>query len=174
MSVECVLARVTVKPKNSVIKSNKCHNLFYNISSGKVEEGISYKNNCSWFEEIDDKNTILNEDTMFIDFLYDVSNVKDGYCGTCEILNEDYSYAEFRHDYDEVWKIVKDDFKDFLEKRKDVYKSMTYLMDINVHSTYDSYAGDGDVYLNIVGVTKINGNKPEKTEIKSFEYPGYY
>jgi hypothetical protein len=158
MSDECVLAKVIVVPKNSVIKYSEGYNIFYNIETGQTQEGNSYGKQCSWFEELDKKNIMVTEDLMFIKFLHDVSNPKEGYCGTCEMLHEDYSYNEINQDYGNVWNIVKEDFSKFLLERKEVRKSMNYLMMIGIHSTYCSYAGDGDVYMSINDVIKVNGS----------------
>lgn len=174
-NTECVLTEVVVKPKNTVMKSKHAYNtLFYNIKTGQVQEPFGFSKNCDWIEELDEKHLMVTEDIMYINFIKDVSNVKKGYCGTVEMIREDIGYGEIGNDFGNVWNIVKDDFKDILsEENKDLSKSMTYLMMISVHSTYCSYMGDGDVYLGIEGVVKVNGSQFVETKIEKKEYFPY-
>ena len=176
MSIETVLAKVIVRPKNSVIKSKHVDSLFYNIRTGKVEAGSSWikKEGCSWFSKLDDKFYVLNDDTMYIEFIDDVSNVKDGYCGTTEMLNEDLTFCGVRDEYHKVWEIVVDDFKKFFEERKKTKCSKSYLMGIEIISTYCSYAGDGDLYMHINSITKVTGDEQQKFVISRKEHLWYY
>lgn len=171
MSIETVLAKVVVKPKDSVINSEKVNinTIFYNISTGQTENGINYwpKKVCSWFEELDSEHYILLEDTMYIEFLNDVSNVKDGYLETTELFQEDYSYCGISNDYQSVWNSVKGEFEKFLKDRKHTESSINYLMNIRITSTYCSYAGDGDVYLNIDSLFKVESGKFNKIVINT-------
>jgi hypothetical protein len=161
MSIETVFAKIIVKPKNSVIKTKNCGVVFYNINTNKTEIGYKLysKEHCSWFEELNDDYLIVKEDTMYIDFIDDISHVKKGYCGTTEMLNEDYDYSGVRNDYSEVWNAVKSDFNEFLNERSETKKTLPYIMNILVHSTYCSYVGDGDVYLNITDIIRFKNGE---------------
>jgi hypothetical protein len=173
MSIETVLAKIVVKPKDSVINLERVNinTIFYNISNGKTENGqCSYpKKICSWFEELDSEHYILLDDTMYIEFLNDVSNVKDGYLETCELFAEDYSYCGISKDYPTVWNSIKDEFEEFLKNRKYTEASINYLINIRITSTYCSYVGDGDVYLNIDSLFKVESGKFNKIIINTKE-----
>ena len=110
---------------------------------------------------------------MYIKFIDDIAHPKKGYCGACELIHEDLDYGEIRYDYKSVWEIVAPDFKEFLDERKYNKLTLPYLMNINIHSTYCSYAGDGDVYLHIVGVIKVSGSSFKETKIKH-EFDKFY
>jgi len=166
---ETVFTKVIVKPKNSVIKRKNTSMPFYNIETGKIEIGSKWygKEHCSWFEPLGDDYFILKEDTMYIEFLDDVSHVADNYCSTVEMICEDIDYSDMRSDYSKVWSVLKEDFNKFLKERKETKKSLPYIMNISVHSTYCSYAGDGDLYLNITDVIKFkNGDISERYTIR--------
>ena len=174
MSVDIVLSKITVLPKNSVVKSKVMNgNTFYNIRTNKIEDGYytkwrdgKFKSiHCSWFEELGNDYYVVTDDTMYINYISDVSQPRDGYCTAIEMLNEGLD-SSIKSDYEEVWKIVEPDFDKFLKERIFTKMSLPYLLDINVHSTYCSYAGDGDVYLNITAVSKVTGNVINKSEIK--------
>jgi len=168
-----VFTKVTVLPKNSVIRENSFDNLFYNIETGKVAYGSGYKEKCSWFEHIESDYYLVKDDTMYIKFIDDIAHPKKGYCSACELIHEDLDYGEIRCDYPAVWEIVAPDFKDFLDERKYSKLTLPYLMNINIHSTYCSYAGDGDVYLNIIGVIKVSGSSFKETKI-AHKFDKYY
>lgn len=162
-----VFTKVTVLPKNSVIREKSFDNIFYNIETGKVAYGSGLnKEKCSWFEHISDDYYLVKNDTMYIKFIDDVAHPEKGYCGACELIHEDLPYGEIKYDYVEVWKIIEPDFKEFLDERKYNKLTLPYLMNIQLHSTYCSWAGDGDVYLNIVGVIKVSGSSFKETKIK--------
>jgi hypothetical protein len=171
MSIETVSARVVVKPKDSVIDLERVNinTIFYNISTGQTEDGINHwpKKVCNWFEELDSEHYILLEDTMYIEFLNDVSNVKDGYLEATELFQEDYSYCGISNDYPLVWDSVKGEFEKFLKDRKYTESSINYLMNIRITSTYCSYVGDGDVYLNIDSLFKVESGKFNKIIINT-------
>ena len=168
-----VFTKVVVLPKNSVIREDKLYNLFYNIESGEVAYGSGFREKCSWFEHIEEDYYLVKSDTMYIKFIDDIAHPKKGYCGACELIQEDLDYGEMRYDYKSVWEIVAPDFKDFLDERKYNKSTLPYLMNINIHSTYCSYAGDGDVYLHIVGVIKVSGSSFKETKIKH-EFDKFY
>jgi len=170
---ETVFTKVIVRPKNSVIKRKNSAIPFYNITTGKVEIGSKWyikDQHCSWFEPLGDNYFILKEDTMYIEFLDDISHVTDNYCSTTEMICDDIDYSDIKSDYHKVWSVIGKDFKKFLEERKGTKKILPYIMNISVNSTYCSYAGDGDVYLNITDVIKFkNGDISEKYTIRDVD-----
>jgi len=170
---ETVFTKVVIKPKNSVIKRKNSSIPFYNITTGKIEIGSKWyikDQHCSWFEPLGDDYFILKEDTMYIEFLDDISHVTDNYCSTTEMICEDIDYSDIKSDYHKVWAAIGKDFKKFLEERKETKKILPYIMNISVNSTYCSYAGDGDVYLNITDVIKFkNGDILEKHTIRDVD-----
>jgi hypothetical protein len=175
MSIETVFVKVIVKPKNSVIKSKICDRYFLNIRTNKLEIGKKFynKNKCSWFEPLDDDFFLLLDDTMYIEFMDDVSHIKDNYLSTCELMNEDYTHSGIKSDYIKVWEVVSKDFNKFLEDRKEIKKSLPYILNISVYSSYNSWDGDGDVYLNITDVIRFKGGKIEVNKLENIENNEY-
>jgi hypothetical protein len=160
--------KIVVKPKNSLMCiEDDLITAFYNIETGEVGHSYTLP---PWVEELADDWLIFNQDTMYIKYVEDLVDPAPKTITICDCVNEEGFVDEILCEYNKIWDVVKDRFENDLNLRENDEISKRYILDINIRSTYDSYAGDYDC---VCWVEKLIDTSGGFTEHMINEHKGY-
>ncbi len=156
MGSGCVLTKIVVMPKNSIMEAERANTAFYNIDTSESHDNSYNFKPCDWIEEIDDEYVVFHNDVMMVEYVDDLSDVVDEkHMGIAEYINDEPCHGEMLECYETLWQEVCHLFKEDLLKRDKDEISKKFIMYIVMEYYHDSYLGDGDMNMYIEDVWQL-------------------
>ena len=158
--MEQVLTDIVFLAKNKVVSKKIINRYFYSIEKDKCfnQQLSSYsKTPMILFEQLGESDQyIVKEDILYLDFISQANTPNPELSDIVEDIDDVYN-DHLPQYYSDIWKLVKKDFESFIGKKIKI--SYRYILSIAVQDTYDSWAGDGDVYYHLNNIYRFNNSK---------------